>query len=365
MSGSTLQIEVAVRQSPDFPVTVSLDVPPGFTMLFGASGSGKTTLLRAIAGLVRPDAGRIALGARTLFDGARGIDLPPEARRVGLVFQHLALFPHLTLRDNLAFGLHRRPDEERRRAPEAMAERFRIAHLLDRRPAEVSGGERQRAAVARALVTRPDALLLDEPLAALDHATQTRIMDDLRAWQAEHGTAILYVTHSHREVYTLGARVVAIESGRVVATGTPHEVLTLPGSTSLVPLAGVENLLSAVVAGLDPRHGTMDCTLAPGCTVEAPSEPGLMVGAPVHVAIRAGDLLLAVTPPDGLSARNVWPGTVVALRREGPRIVVHVDIGTTLVAHVTSRASEALHLVVGRPVWVIAKTHSCRVLADA
>lgn len=365
MSASTLHVEVIVRQSPDFPVEVSLEVPPGFTMLFGASGSGKTTLLRAIAGLVRPDTGRIALGARGLFDHQRGIDLPPEARHVALVFQQLALFPHLTLRDNLAFGLQHRPEDERRRAPVAMAERFRIAHLLDRRPAEVSGGERQRAAVARALVTRPDVLLLDEPLAALDHATQTLIMDDLRAWQAEHGIPILYVTHSHREVYTLGARVVALESGRVVATGAPHEVLTLPGSASLVSLAGVENLLSGVVAGLDPSHGTMDCTLALGCTVEAPSEPGFTVGAPVRVAIRAGDLLLAVTPPAGLSARNVWPGSIVALRREGPRIVVHVHIGTTLVAHVTSRASEDLHLDVGRPVWVIAKTHSCRVLADA
>jgi len=194
---------VRARRSDAFSLDVALSAPAGVTILFGASGSGKSTVLRAIAGLLRPDAGSIAIGPRVLFDRSANVDVAARDRHIGYVFQHLALFPHLTVEENLAFGLYGQPPETRRRKVREIAASFRIDHLLERRPPAISGGERQRTALARSLVTDPAALLLDEPLSALDHVTQSRIIDDLRRWNAAHEIPILYVTHSHREVFAL------------------------------------------------------------------------------------------------------------------------------------------------------------------
>ena len=214
-----LHASVRAQMSEVFTLDVSVDLPPGITILFGASGSGKSTLLRAIAGLARPDAGRIAIGDRVLFDTATGVDLPPQARRVGYVFQQLALFPHFTVRGNLEYGVAALPPAERTRRVEEVARRFHIDRLMERRPARLSGGERQRVALARALVTDPDLLLLDEPLSALDYATQSRIIEDLRAWNAAHGIPVLYVTHAHREVFALGERCVVLDHGACWPSG--------------------------------------------------------------------------------------------------------------------------------------------------
>src|SRR5262245_10969447 len=207
----SLSLSVRVRLSPMFALDVTMEAPPGITIVFGASGSGKSTLLRSVAGLVVPDAGSISIGGRVVFDASSSRSVPVPQRRVGYVFQHLALFPHLSIADNLAYGLHDRPPSVRHEQIRAIAESFRIQHVLARRPEAISGGERQRAALARSLVTKPDVLLLDEPLSALDHATQSRIIDDLRAWNLANAIPILYVTHAHREVFALGDRVVVLE----------------------------------------------------------------------------------------------------------------------------------------------------------
>ena len=340
-----------------------MEAPAGITILFGASGSGKSTLLRCVAGLIRPDSGSIAIGSRILFDASTGRRLPVPQRRVGYVFQQLALFPHMSIADNLAYGLHDRSAGARREQVNAIAQSFRIEHVLSRRPDAISGGERQRAALARSLVTDPEVLLLDEPLSALDHATQSRIIDDLRAWNAAHGIPILYVTHAHREVFALGDRVVVLDRGRIVATGVPHEVLDLPEHEGLARIAGFENVFDAVVTERRPDQGTMHCTLAGSATeLEVPLSRG-EPGTSVRVAVRAGDILLATEPPRGLSARNVIGGRILSLVREGPTVVARVEAGALFAVHLTPGATDALGLEPGRHVWLIIKTYSCRIVS--
>jgi molybdate transport system ATP-binding protein len=366
-----LVVGVTKRLGAGFTLDMAFNVPPGITMLFGASGSGKTTLLRCIAGLTRPDKGRIAIGDRVLFDSQTGVDVPVQDRHIGYVFQQAALFPHMTLRENIGYGLHRLPPGKRQQRVSAIAESFRIAPILDRRPPQVSGGERQRAALARALVTDPSLLLLDEPLSALDHAIQSRIMDDLRRASEAHRIPMIYVTHSHREVYTLGERAVAIDNGRALATGTPHEVLDRPEQGVLANIAGFENLFDATVVDRRERAGTMECRLEGPAGPDSRPRPTLEVpvnaaptGGSVRIAIRAGDILIGTEEPRGLSARNVLRGRLVELTAQGPTMVAVVDAGAPFVVHLTPTGVDALHLKPGDHVWLIVKTYSCRIMAD-
>ncbi len=231
----------------DFSLDVEFSAAPGFTILFGASGSGKTTLLDCVSGLATPDAGRTAVGERVLFDVSSRVNVPVEKRGVGYVLQDLALFPHLTVEQNTEYGLAHLPRLARKERATAMLQEFRIDHLRQQRPEKISGGERQRVALARALVTDPCVLLLDEPLAALDTATKAKILDDLRRWNQAHGIPILYVTHSREEVIALGERVVVLEQGRIIAQGTPHEVMRAPVHETVAQLAGFENIFDATV----------------------------------------------------------------------------------------------------------------------
>jgi molybdate transport system ATP-binding protein len=358
-----LSVAIGTRLSPQFALDVAFSAPPGITILFGASGSGKTTVLRAVAGLARPDTGRIEIGTRTLFDAGTGTDVPVRQRRVGYVFQQLALFPHMSIADNIQYGLHDVPLHERQRRASAIAESFHIAGVLNRRPGQTSGGERQRAALARALVTEPSMLLLDEPLSALDLPIQLRIIEDLRRWNEAHRIPVLYVTHAHREVFALGERVIVLEDGRVMATGSPHEVLDQPVRESLANLAGFENVFEGTVVERRATAGTMQCRLRadhPDLEVPLSNAP---VGSTVRIAIRAGDILVANEEPRGLSARNILRGRLVEARREGATMIVSIDAGQAFTVHLTPGAYDGLGLAVGAPLWLIIKTYSCRLVA--
>lgn len=349
-----------------FRLDVELTVPPGVTMLFGPSGAGKTTILDCIAGLTRPDSGRIALGDQLLFDSVAGIQVPAERRRIGYVFQSLALFPHLSVQRNVEYGLGRFSEAERRQRVQELLEAFRIAPLAQRRPAQISGGEGQRVALARALVTEPHALLLDEPLAALDLATKARIIEDLRAWNARRRIPVLYVTHSQREAFALGERMIAIDEGRVVAQGSPHEVLQMPEHETVAQIAGFENIFDAIVTAVNESHGTMTCRLARSSVELEVPLARFAVGAAVRIAIRAGDILLAAAPPLLLSARNVIPGHIASLEQIGTRVVAQVESdGSQFLADLTPGARDALGLAPGREAWLVIKSHSCFLLQQA
>jgi molybdate transport system ATP-binding protein len=360
----TLDVTLTKRLGPRFELNLALTAPPGITMLFGASGSGKTTLLRCLAGLTRPDAGRIAIGERVLFDSKTAVNVPVPDRHIGYVFQQAALFPHMSVRSNIEYGLHRIATDERQHRVAAVAESFRISGLLDRRPAQISGGERQRAALARALVTEPSVLLLDEPLSALDHAIKSRIMDDLRRSNETRRIPMLYVTHSHREVYTLGERAFVMDEGRVIASGTPHEVLDHPEHGVLANLAGFENVFEATVVERRERAGTMECRIDGSATdLEVPLNQSA-AGQPIRIAIRAGDILIANETPRGLSARNVLHGRLAELTPHGPTMVAVVDAGPRFVVHLTPGGAASLNLQPGDHLWLIVKTYSCRIVTD-
>ena len=352
------------KQHPGFSLEAAFQVGSGITILFGPSGAGKTTILDCIAGLRTPDSGVIQVGGSALFDGSRAINLPPQQRRVGYVFQDLALFPHLTVEENVRYGLAGLPPEFRNLRSQGILELFRIPHLRDRRPGAISGGERQRVALARALVTDPCVLLLDEPLAAIDGATKSKIVQDLRAWNQSHRIPILYVTHSRDEVFALGERVLVIESGRVAAEGTPHDVMSAPRQETVAQLAGFENILAATVVAAHEDRGTMTCRID-GSSVEL--ETPLVradAGTRLKVGIRAGDILLSSVQPVGLSARNLIPGKVVSLIVRDVIVEITVDCGVEMVAHLTLAARHSLQLLLGSSVWLVIKTHSCRLMAQ-
>lgn len=347
-----------------FALEVILQATPGFTILFGPSGAGKTTLLDCVAGLTTPDSGRIVIGNRLLFDAAEQINLPVAKRGVGYVFQSLALFPHLTVEQNVQYGLAHLTRAERPDRTSAILQAFHIAHLAKQNAREISGGESQRTALARTLVTDPAVLLLDEPLAALDAGTKAKIIDDLRGWNQAHRIPILYVTHSREEVFALGERVIVLDAGRIVAQGTPHEVISAPLQETVAQLVGFENVFDATVEAVHPERGTMVCGIATDAgplVLETPLVRG-GVGAPLRVGIRAGDILLATSLPVGLSARNLIPGRITSLEQRDVIVLARVRCRVEMEVHLTLAARDALQLAPGKEVWLVIKTHSCHLM---
>ena len=357
-----LSVRVTRRLSNAFALEAEFETSAGFTMLLGPSGCGKTTLLNCIAGFVRPDAGRISLGARALFDSGSGIDMPVPERQLGYVFQNLALFPHMTVEQNVQYGIVKLPAGERCARMMAMLESFKIPHLVRRKPAQISGGERQRVALARSLVTNPTMLLLDEPLSALDTASKSKILDDLRHWNASHGIPVLYVTHSIEEAFAVGENVVILQSGRILAQGTPQEVLATPRHETIAQMVGFENVFDATVMSIDEAHGTMVCQLDGSATqLEVPLGRADS-GARVRIAIRAGDILLATEQPHGLSARNTFRGRILSMRREGVTVIAMVEAGATFEVHLTPGTVDDMKLKAGTQIWVMIKTYSCNLV---
>lgn len=345
-----------------FHLDASFTTAPGFTILFGASGAGKTTVLDCIAGLQKPDSGRIAVDNAALFDSKKGVDLPAHRRQIGYLFQTLALFPHMTVRQNIEYGLSALSSWERDNRTREVAESFGISGLFNRRPSDISGGERQRVALARALVTRPRALLLDEPLTALDAATKARILDDLQIWNKRHAVPILYVTHVREEVYALGDCVLVLEAGKLIADGPPQEVLVRPQQESVAQLAGFENIFECTVVASHPDQGTMTCRIAgTSVSLEVPMSR-VDPARPVRVGIRAGDILIATALPQGLSARNVIAGSIVSIWQQDVTVIAEVDCGTKVEVHLTPGACHSLGLNVGMQLWLVVKTYSCHVL---
>ena len=337
-------------------------VGSGFTILFGPSGAGKTTILDCIAGLQKPDSGRISVSDETFFDSRRQVNVATQQRNIGYLFQTLALFPHMTVRRNIEYGLAQLDARERQARSSEIADSFGIAGLLDRRPAKISGGERQRVALARALVTRPKALLLDEPMSALDRSTRSKILDDLRKWNEAHAVPVLYVTHEREEVYALGDRVLVLEAGKIVADGTPHEVMSRPQLESIAQLAGFENIFDCSVVAAHAEQGTMTCRIDGSEVMLEVPLTRVATGNPIRVGIRAGDILLASSQPHDLSARNIIAGTITSLRQQDVTVIAEIDCGVMFAVHFTPGARQSLGLETGKAVWLVLKTYSCHVL---
>lgn len=313
-----VQIRVGLN---GFSLDVAWTAGGGVSVLFGPSGSGKTLTLQCLAGLVRPDAGRIVVDERVLFDSAAGIHVPPQERRLGYVFQGYALFPHLTVRSNVAFGLRRRPLAERGHRTAEVIERLGLAGLEDRYPRELSGGQRQRVALGRALAIEPALVLLDEPLSALDLPLRRALRDELQAILADWGMPAVLVTHDFSEAYQLGDRVVIYEAGRVRQMAPRGDLLWRPASESVARILGFRNLLRGTVTEVCPTHlrlawrGQQLEVRIPPDHLSPPSP-----GSTVTFFVRPEDLRLIRKdgpPPDRAHHTNILSGRVVREADQG------------------------------------------------
>jgi molybdate transport system ATP-binding protein len=352
-----LEFDIRCRVG-SFALDAAFTTGAGVTALFGRSGAGKSTVLNLIAGLARPEAGRIAVGGRTLYDGASGIELPAHARRVGYVFQEGRLLPHLTVRHNLTYG---RFFANGRRAVldlEQALELLGIGHLLERRPAALSGGEKQRVAIGRALLANPEVLLLDEPLASLDAPRKAEILYYVERLRDEVKIPIVYVSHSLDEVVRLADSMVLLSEGRVLATGPVRDMMS---RVELRPYLGRHEggaVIEARVAGQDLESGLARLEFDGGA-FEIPDVEALP-GERVRIRVRARDVSIALARPSGLSIRNVLAGTVVELgSEEASSMDVRLDLkGTALLARITRKSAVELGLRPGMPVFALVKSVS-------
>ena len=330
----------------------------GITTLFGSSGAGKTTVLNLIAGLARPASGRIAVDGRKLYDSAARIDLPPHERRVGYVFQEGRLLPHLTVKQNLLYGRFFARRGKNLVSLEQAITLLGITHLLERRPAALSGGEKQRVAIGRALLADSQVLLLDEPLASLDAPRKAEILYYVERLRDDVRIPIVYVSHSLDEVVRLADSIVLLSEGRVLGTGPVREMMS---RIELRPYLGRNEggaVIEARVIDQDLASGLARLEFGGG-TLEIPDVDAL-AGERVRIRVRARDVSIALSRPVGLSIRNVLAGTVVELDgEEGPSLDVRLDVGgTPLLARITRKSATELGLRPGLAVFALIKSVS-------
>lgn len=328
---------------------------PGVTALFGPSGAGKTTIIHAIAGLIRPDEGRIAIDGETLLDTGRGVFVAAAKRRMGVVFQDARLFPHLPVKANLSYGRIRAPEKASEDEFSGIVTLLGLERLLDRRPRTLSGGERSRVALGRALLMRPRALLLDEPLAALDTARKAEILPYLERVRDEARIPVLYVSHAMDEVARLADRMIVLHEGRVAAEGSLFDVTTRLDLRAGGALTS-GTVLEARVTAHDAAHALTELSFAGGTLLVPALARG--AGEKVRIRIAAEDVMLALARPEGVSANNILPATVAALvAADGPYEDVQLTLGgARLIARITRRSAERLQLQPGREVFAVIKS---------
>ena len=328
----------------------------GVTAIFGPSGSGKSTLLNSVAGLVRPDEGEIRFRGEALYSSGERVHVPSEKRRFGYVFQDSALFPHMSVADNIHYGYKLTAPEERRIEPSQLVEMLQLERLMERSVANLSGGERQRVALARALATSPRLLLLDEPLASLDGGLRGVILGYLKRIRGELRIPMVYVSHSISEVIALADNALILRDGNVVAYGAASDALVTPEVSAFAQFDTLENFLDGVV-----RRRYDDEDLA---ELEVGNASVLAVGVrrnegeSLTVSIRAGDIIVSRQIPPQTSARNAVRALVSEIHMVESRVLVYADIGTRVVVEITPNSLEALELREGTEMYLIIKANS-------
>lgn len=350
-------IEIRLQHRfPGFTLDIDVTAPGGVTALFGRSGTGKSTVVNAVAGLLRPDRGRVVVGDRVLLDTDARQIIPPHRRRIGYVFQDARLFPHLTVRQNLTYGRFFAPRGGRDPAPDAaeVIELLGIDHLLSRRPGLLSGGEKQRVAIGRALLSNPQLLLMDEPLAALDEARKAEILPYLERLRDRTRIPVLLVSHSVAEVARLATTVVVLEGGRVRRAGPVAEILADPDLSPALGRRETGALLTARVETTESDGLTR--LAAPGGPLFLPAITAAP-GTVLRLRVPAQDVILSREAPLGLSALNILQGTVARIDVEGADALITIAMADQfLLARITQRSLRALELAPGTSVHAIAKS---------
>ena len=348
------------KRVPGFTLECQAAFEPGVTAVFGPSGSGKTMLLDCIAGLTTPDEGEIEAFGQILFSSASGQNVPPERRRFGYVFQDSALFPHMSVRDNIMYGQKLTPARLRKIDPARLVELFQLSSLIDRRVSHLSGGERQRVALARALATSPDMLLLDEPLASLDISFRGVIIEYLKRVRRELNTPMVYVSHSISEVVALADTALVLSQGRPLAHGRTTNILVHPDVSKIADYATLENLLEAEIVSNHGHDGLAELRVGDARLV-APEVHG-SPGDRVIISLRAGDIIVSLEVPPRMSARNVLGAVVDEIHTLGPRVLIYADVGARMIVEITHSSLRDLGLEEGQQVYLIIKTNSITVL---
>jgi len=340
-------------------VVADLRIGPGITVLFGASGSGKTTILRCLAGLERPDTGEIQFGDEVWFRSAENYFRPPQQRKIGYVPQQYALFPHLTVAENIGYGLNGLATAERQARVAEALEWLGLAEMAVRRPLTLSGGEQQRVALARAVVRQPHLLLLDEPFSVLDTVVRLRLRGELAILLARLKTPVILVTHDRWEAAALGQEMVVLERGKILQRGSVTEVFNLPANPEVARLVGTATVLAGTVTERAEGFATVVVNGIP-LTASADKLPVGAVAA--HVCIRAEDVLLAPAGDAPSSARNRLTAVVRALTGEGPLVCLELDCGFPLKALLTRQAQAELNLHPGDRVTAMLKASQIHVI---
>ena len=354
-------ISLNLRKSfPGFQLAVNADLPAGIAAVFGPSGSGKTTLLNCIAGLDHPDDGEILLRGQTLFSSTAGINLPPNRRNVGYVFQDNLLFPHLSVAQNIHYGYNLTPEPRRRVSPNQLVDLLELAPLLHRRMDGLSGGEQQRVALARALAASPNLLLLDEPLAALHLSIRGRILRYLKAIHRQLAIPMLYVSHSISEALALADSALVLDRGRQIAFDDPRSLLGRSDAAKLISQDSVENIFDVSVVEHLPESGITLAAL--GETTLALPQIDVPVGQPVSISVRASDVILASEKPNSISARNILEARVERVDTAGRSILVHAHLEQSWISEITPDALTTLDLQEGKSVYLIIKSSSISLL---
>lgn len=320
------------------------------TVLFGPSGSGKTTILRCLAGLEKPDRGTIRAGDRTWFDAGAKLDLPPQERGIGFLFQQYALFPHLTVERNIAYGLRQSSRAEQKQRAQSLMEMLGIAGLEKRHPHQLSAGQQQRVALARAVAPRPRLLLLDEPLSALDAPTRQQLRHDLRSTLADLKTPAIVVTHEPLEAVTLADQAVVISEGQIRQKGPTHEVFSRPIDASVARIVGIETIAPGNVVRVSDGLACVQIG-----AVELLALASNNLAGPVYVCIRGEEVTLERGQPPHTSARNRLPARVERLDPEGATVRVTLDAGFPMTALITRPGAEQLALAPGEQVIALIK----------
>ncbi len=345
-----------------FSLNAQWEVEPGQILtLFGPSGAGKTTVLRAIVGLIRPQQGRIEVGGQPVFDSDAGLWEPPHRRRVGFLTQGYQLFPHLTVASNIGYGLTENPRRERQARVSELLDLFQLRGLEGRRPHQISGGQQQRAALARALAPHPALVLLDEPFSSLDVELRRSLRADLRLRLQEAGIPAIMVTHDIEEAVSMADSVQVINDGQMGPPGPPLDVLGQPGQDRVARLVGVENIIPMTVTQVHRQDGTMVCSGGAdgSLTLEVPLA-SMGAGDRIMVGVRASDIILADAEPRGSSARNRLPGVVTEISLRPPGYEVTLEcFGVALNCHITGASLNEMGIGPGANLWAIFKASSC------
>jgi molybdate transport system ATP-binding protein len=327
--------------------------------LFGPSGSGKSTLLGILAGTIKPDRGRIIVNGRCLLDTAHNTYVPIHQRRVGLVFQDSKLFPHLSVKRNLEYGFNLLPETDKRFSFNQIVDLLELQPLLQQRPNQLSGGEKQRVALGRALLAAPELLLLDEPMASLDERLKSQILPFLRRVKEQIGVPMIYVSHSINEILDLTQQLAVIHNGAILAHGDFHEIVTTDKVLSLANSLGLDNVLDVELVEKNAELGYCVAKCADNLLLLPHTDAP--IGNNVSVVIPAANIALSRKKINGISIQNQIPGTVTAIRTVvNHRALVTIDVGSILIAEISAKALHDMEIKLNDQVYCLVKTQAIR-----